>query len=70
MPTADAYSPNDRDLIALDGEADDARAGRVARRKELRLHGHRTLQWNTKAGRKGERAEVLDAAFDELEVAR
>lgn len=70
MPTADRYDPEGRGLIALDREAADARVGLAARGAGASLLISRLTQWDTEAGRNGERAEVLDARFDELEVRR
>lgn len=70
MPTADKYNPEGRNLIALDGEAADVQLEGGVRLNWLRLAHLRHMQWGTETGRNGERAEVLDAAFDELEVRR
>ena len=70
MPTADGPDPVLWVTIPDDERGEVYAAWQMEGVRARRAAHLRHMQWDTEAGRNGERAEVLDAAFDELEVAR
>lgn len=70
MPTADGPDPVLWVALPDDERGEVYAAWQMEGIRARRLELLRESQWTFKAARDGERAEVLDAAFDELEVAR
>ena len=70
MPTADGPDPVLWVALPDDERGEVYAAWQMEGVRARRLDMLRESQWIFKEARNGERAEVFDAAFDELEVAR
>ena len=70
MPTADGPARETWEALPDDERDEVYAAWQMDGVRRRRLEALRESQWIYREARNGERAEVLDAALDELEVAR